>query len=147
MVQIDGQAAVDLLRAAVAENGADFVYEQDTSSLPGPLCLYVNKDLTPSCIVGNALIRAGADPQVLKDADESVGTYHDPFYDEDVRVSDTGIGSPDFNLYLSEHGIKLTGEARVIFERAQHLQDNGRPWGEALREAEAELDYVTERTV
>lgn len=135
-IVIDGQQAIDLMRRAVAEKGVDFTYVQPD---PSKACVYVDTRVDPavatpppSCLVGHALVYAGVDPVLLWAADQGIGEYEDEEYGETCKTDDTSIGSSGFNEYLNQHGVTLTFEARRIFDQAQHIQDNGSPWGYAL---------------
>ena len=113
---IDAARALDLLRQAVAQDGygPDYVYESRNDDPRGE-CVYVRGGY-PSCVVGHALAIAGFPLSSLE--------QYDTADDSSAR-------------YLDEHFSVVTTEAAAVLEAAQRLQDKGKPWGEALKAAEA----------
>jgi hypothetical protein len=114
MLEITYDMAVAALEAAVEEKGADYVYPE--SEKVEDTCQYLNEDGSPSCIVGNALMRLGV-----------------------TRLPRHGTGSPSAYTLLvaTDYGpepVALADERTArLFEWAQHVQDDGTPWGEAVR--------------
>lgn len=125
MHAIDDARAIELLEAAVAERGADYVYVNPDS----PLCLYVHTSYpegsldedpdnavpirTPGCIVGTAFILGG-----LIDARRM--SHH------------LGSISSIAEVLQGRDGIDITHSALEILQRAQWAQDAKATWGEAL---------------
>lgn len=109
------------LEAAVAERGADYVY--DYGSTPSGNCVYVGSDGTPSCIVGVALSKLGVSVETLK-AEGQTGAAggRTPF-------NAIAIGS------RSDLAALLTPAAVNVLAAAQFRQDSGESWGEALNAA------------
>lgn len=114
MLKITYDMAVAALEAAVEEKGADYVYPE--SEKVDGACQYLNEDGSPSCIVGNALMRLGV-----------------------TRLPRHGTGSPSAYSLLVGTGygpepVALADERTArLFGRAQNEQDVGTPWGEAVR--------------
>lgn len=119
-IHIDGARAVELLRAVVAEHGANTAYvfrwPQDQDH-PPPHCRYTY-DGCPDCLIGRALALAGVTVGELADMDADPGR--------------TGIGS-----VMLPARLHLTEQGRNVFKAAQLVQDDGATWGEALAAAEA----------
>lgn len=121
MIELTLDKTKELLAEAVAEKGAEYVYTnpegQTGSSLGTVKCFYVHGD-QPGCLVGHVLHKAEASLTDLAGLEESAAedvlSY---LYDEDYRE--------DVAFLLSE---------------AQGHQDNGVPWGEAVRRALADLE-------
>jgi hypothetical protein len=111
---IDIGTALDLLAAAVAHRGADFVYQPGWVDEPRYLtCRYANGG-APDCIVGQAL------------------AFADVGVDEVAAMNDDGVRE----LYLrGELPVALTLGAVALFHAAQQSQDRGCRWGEVLANA------------
>lgn len=124
MIEIDAATAIELLRQAVAERGADYVYSNKGHVTPNPAptgaCYYVHSDgegnRTIGCLVGLALHKAG------------------------VSIDDMYGNEEDSNGLISVLGhynkVRVTNDAREIFSRAQKVQDWKDTWGVALFAAE-----------
>ena len=107
--------AIQGLRWAVAQRGADFIYRVVADS-----CTYTrvndDGDLCPDCGVGVALAHLGVPLAVLADADLSPG------------------GSAVVTITLA--GYELEPRTRAVFAAFQLRQDQGLEWGQALTAAE-----------
>lgn len=114
-IHIDSIVAEEILRAAVAEKGEEYVYHNPEE--PGQ-CRYVVYG-QPSCIVGDGLNRLGVSPGRLSGFDFGDGV---------------GVGSVLADLQ-DEGILTYTGKARIILSVAQSWQDDSSPWGHALSEA------------
>jgi hypothetical protein len=118
-MNITADKAIELLREAVAGK-EDFVYQSpdgDDASNPNFYCEYA-KDGCPDCLIGVCLHNAGVSVEQLE---------HLPanrVYDQEVRALLAGYGYP------------LEPPAVEVFGAAQAMQDSGKPWGEALADAE-----------
>jgi len=109
--------AVSLLERAVAEKGADYVYPR-AHRLAG--CVYFEEETkAPSCIVGHVLAYKGVDPE--------------PFI-EDVNLNGDTVDS-----LLSDDEdpgfVNTDGRTKSLLSWVQHIQDNGKPWGDAVYRA------------
>lgn len=114
-ITIDGPKALELLWFAVAERGADYVYEQPEGSA---VCSYVSEDKSePGCGVGLALHKDGVPIDVLVEADVP---------------GDISIAARET---LRPCGVDLSENAVRIFGAFQREQDDRNTWGLALREA------------
>lgn len=114
-ITIDGPKALELLWFAVAERGADYVYEQPEGSA---VCSYVSEDKSePGCGVGSALHKDGVPIHVLVEADVP------------------GVISVAARETLRPWGVELSESAVMIFSEFQREQDDQNSWGLALREA------------
>lgn len=117
--KIKGREALRLLKEAMAVQGEDFVYNPD-----GGGCFYSPPSSMPSsspksrtgCIVGEALKLAGVDVGKL--------------------VRDRSIDDPGQDVLLRGQGFAVPRDALLVLGAAQHVQDNGGTWGEAVAEAE-----------
>ena len=56
-----------------------------------------------------------------------------------MRSNGMPVGVPSVDAALAKAGIKLDVGGRAAFRAAQHLQDNSRPWGDAVEGAESYL--------
>lgn len=106
--QITKTSALESLRRAVAERGADFVYDVGGDRA----CVYFDDfDGECSCIVGFVLRDHGY-------------TYQD-------------VATQNAENARMLRGIDMTEAARAVLQAAQEVQDKtGRTWGEALHAAE-----------
>lgn len=120
-------AAEVLERAAeiVQEFGDDYIYEP-----PAGMCQYVHTPqpglLQPGCLVGQILVRLGAQLETLK-------TVEDFYMDrgEGVSVEDLLQG---LEPTWSTLGFTLTPGAIDVLGEIQNIQDTAEPWGKALEE-------------
>lgn len=110
METVDARRALELLVDVVDQYGDDTVYERITV-MGRPVCLYVH-DSRPSCLVGHALVKAGADVELLETLNPGVAA-----------------------LSLNIHVPNVDFGAATVFQAAQHVQDDGGTWGEALEAA------------
>ena len=139
------QQALDALRAAVEEKGADFVYHNPDGQKAGTLvpnpnfdnemtnaeCKYVHGSET-GCIAGNAMVRLGIPRKKLANHENiSASTV--------IRKIFADV---DFN---SRSNLCSVGR---ILSYAQAEQDDGKTWGEALAAAEKlVLQWAAENNV
>lgn len=112
----------ELLAEAVALKGADYVYTTP-DGLQGtpedqPVCLYVHGD-QPGCIVGHALYSAGISLARLR---------------EEERNDAEGV------LRNLRHDLMYEEGVPSLLQDVQQAQDQGTPWGQAVRSAIAELE-------
>ena len=117
METIDGRRALELLIDVVDQYGPETVYEK--VPLPdgdGNGCVYVYLG-EPSCLVGHALVRAGA------------------------PISGLNISSPA--ALLDSHFPSIGSAAARVFQAAQDKQDTGETWGDALDAAREEYERLT----
>lgn len=110
METIDARRALELLVDVVDQYGEDTVYERITVK-GRPVCLYVH-DGQPSCLVGHALAKAGADVEMLESLNPGVAA-----------------------LSLDVHVPNVDSGAAAVFQAAQSVQDYGGMWGEAIDNA------------
>lgn len=124
MIELDLARTKELLAAAVAERGEDFVYiTPDTDEESAPKCLYVHEatgGLECGCIVGWVLHRAGVPLELLRQYEGSHAT------DVLDRLWDINV-------------LAASLEAASLLHAVQGSQDDGSPWGEAVREALEEV--------
>lgn len=123
---IDREEALTLMEKAVIERGENWVYPKAVLS---GTCAYfmpswasaetveasgLRQD-SPACLVGLALSYVGLTKEIIGNHNESGvdGVM--------VAVDDTD----DIDWTLSE-------DAKIVFEAAQHLQDNEATWGDTL---------------
>ncbi|RZS39168.1 hypothetical protein EV193_104384 [Herbihabitans rhizosphaerae] len=122
LIVIDVPEAVALVRDAVKARGAGYVYSPvplpGYKDIPGwTPCTYANGD-EPGCIVGTGLYeRYGVGVEELQELDQD--------------LDDTEVISLEFPARFD-----VSDEAREVLAVAQGHQDNGKPWGYALTEAE-----------
>jgi len=121
-VQITRENFTAAMRAAVAERGEDWAYPAEGSELAEQgwrseegTCVYVLPDGSPACLIGLALYKI--DPGLL--------TYVEPQSGNASRV-------------MGRAGVQ-DGMLLLAADMAQHRQDAGAPWGEALSEYEEVL--------
>lgn len=108
---VDAALALELLDRAVAEKGADFVYERRALS-----CRYAHEG-KPDCIVGHVLVYLGVPAERL-----------------------TCIEGMAFDMTILHHveiefGLAFTSKAVMALSIAQSEQDSGTPWALAVAEA------------
>lgn len=113
MTELDYGQALVFLEKAVADKGPDYVYRRTTPVTEseyetGQTCLYFEQG-QPSCIVGHVMSYMG------------------------VTHSREGINA---GHALTEAGIAADARTRRFLEEVQEKQDNGVPWGEAVRRAQ-----------
>jgi hypothetical protein len=128
-ITINRQQAIDLMRE-VAEGREDYVYDSNIG------CDYV-RDGAPSCLVGQALHRAGVPVErfapVEGDAPHSVGVVLERNeLDEPVRRG----------TFAEALGVEMDDGAVRVLSEAQAHQDSGVPWGKAIDVAVAETADV-----
>lgn len=111
--------ALGLLKRQVEKKGADYVYTDHywicTLADPNP----VTGEPEPRCIVGHVYVDIGVPAEDLVPVRGPVGR-------ESVDLGAT-------------YGVHFEPEARALLLRAQENQDHGSPWGDAVRDAEAEV--------
>lgn len=115
---LDAEGTVRMLRLAVFEKGADYVYPGDK----GSTC-WNFVDGEPSCIVGTVLNMLGL-------------TYEKAC---ELKI-DGSSDSWDSTRTLNEDedfGWVFSDDARRLLSVAQWVQDDRRSWGEALAKVEA----------
>lgn len=115
MTKITTEDFIQAMRDAVAERGADYVYPPfenfaDDYHNEFGACQYQTPDGTPACIVGLALSKI--DPNLV------------PEYGED----------PGAERFLTGKGLDPSVAEAAGW--AQGIQDDGKTWGEALKEFE-----------
>jgi hypothetical protein len=125
MIKLDKFSSLVLLAQVVQEYGSEYRYHEhfdtDYESDHGSACRYAYLD-KPACLVGHVLHRAGVTVAQLNELNEMN-------YTPGVVIN--GIEGPI--------GLKvdylIDSQACEILRTAQIVQDNGRPWGEALEAA------------
>lgn len=134
-ILITVDSAVRALKDAVAEKGEQFVYEKEEGLA---YCAYIHgvgieydsdnyaeeptltSESTPGCMVGNALVRLGVPMEEFlpfNDSDDANGALQHLRHRGVIRFED----------YNAELDIK------IAYTKAQSLQDQKYPWGEALQ--------------
>lgn len=121
---LDPKRALELLEEVVTEHGSETVYQKAITAWTNGTerCVYTVDDGSPSCLVGHVLVRAGITAE---------------------RIDEMGIneGTSARNLYLHFDGIER--DASKVLQAAQAVQDQGRPWGEALEAARFQYGVLT----
>lgn len=114
MINLTYDKAVSLIREAIAEKGEGYVYEKINDG-----CYYVHEG-QPSCLVGQVLVKAGVDMDLLN-ADDPSALYEAHGYADALcdRLEAEGI------LTAGRRTIRLLNEV-------QYNQDRSVPWGAAL---------------
>lgn len=98
------------LKAVVDEAGPDFIYRPKLMN-GQEICFYVNADTeTPDCIAGHVLHRLGVPLSVLAAQEGNCVSELDP----------------------GDSSVWLAGPALQVLEEAQEIQDQRKPWGDAL---------------
>lgn len=124
MIELALAKAKELLAEAVALKGEDYVYTTPDGKQGSedwqPRCLYVHGE-QPGCIVGHVLHAASVSLPVLS-AEET----------NDAEGAVRNLAREDVLSY--EDGVSR------LLQDVQAAQDRGIPWGQALREALAELE-------
>lgn len=128
-IVIDYESAKALLGEAVAEKGENYVYQYPKVLTVGGLadtgtCVYLDETGCPSCIVGNALMRAGVPTAALRMLD----------------LDNTTAGEGEFEHILGSFDVRLSGSALQLLSHVQIRQDNLKAWGYALNETIKELE-------
>ena len=101
--------ALSLLKAQIEKKGEDYIYEADDNGS----CRYFVDD-EPSCIVGHVFHDLGIDSDFV----------------EEFQVPKDAVDS---------EVLELSYEAAELLEAVQSKQDNGEPWGYALKAAVREV--------
>lgn len=113
--------AKELIEAAIAEKGADYVYPRAGASCVNVEQVQVGEseyDLVPSCIVGHAMVIAGFPiEQIWRYASEET--------------------AEELVTFMSRYGFisNVHEDAMNLLMYVQAGQDNGRPWGEVYEMA------------
>lgn len=113
-IEITYDEAVDLLKLAVEERGADYVYPRSNRDAFDSGCVYF-EGTTPSCIVGHVLAYKDVDGLDLRYANE-------------IGIANLASFVDNIDLVIDERTVSL-------LEKAQDAQDSGKTWGEALAAA------------
>ncbi len=122
---IDGPEALSLLKRAVAEKGAEYVYPDAERDVDSRQCNYFVGG-KPSCIVGYAMSYVGIGQEDLTK----------PFFNAaDVN---TFIGQ---EVFFTENATRVFSAAQTIQDREPDsgYEDEDRNWGLAVQEAETWL--------
>ena len=115
----------DVLNAArevVAERGEDYVYSNSLNEGGSGKCVYANEDGTPSCLVGHVIHRL--DPNVFKNLAEK--EFADDTTAAELLTVEEYVPTDFWEM-----------EAEAAMNTAQAYQDDGLPWGTALKAAGA----------
>lgn len=118
----DVNEVLQVAQEIVDEFGPDYVYVKPSSGL----CQYVHEG-QPSCLVGQILVRLGAQVDVLS-------------VPENASIQDNGhgLGVEDLLEKLSPTwgtlGFTLTENAIKVLVEIQNAQDTDNTWGRALEE-------------
>lgn len=124
MIELSLDKAKELLAEAVALKGEDYVYTtpdgMQGSEDYQPYCLYVHDD-QPGCIVGHVLHAAGVSLPVL-------------------LAEETNDAEGALRNLARENTLNYEDGVSQLLQDVQGAQDKGTPWGEAVREALAELE-------
>lgn len=125
MIKLDYALAVSLLRQAVEDRGADYVYtgpDDERSSGDDIPCRYAHHgpdgELTPGCIVGYVLHAAGAP---LRELHQYEGQH--------AAALLGGLRAARL-IEITDRDLERVND---LLGRAQRHQDRGVPWGAALR--------------
>lgn len=113
--RIDVARAVELLREAVAERGADYV---DPRAAASRECAYV-KDGQCACLIALALHKGGVTIDTLRGFVGEIREAIDALVERGVDI-----------------GVWIVEDAVGVLEAAQSVQDLGGTWGNALVAAE-----------
>lgn len=123
MIELTLDRTKELLAAAVAEKGADYVYTTPDGQQSSPedltTCLYVHGD-QPGCIVGHVLHKAGVSLPLLSRSES-----------DDAEGALGGLKADGIVAY--------EGRVSDLLKSVQAKQDHGVAWGTAVDEALAEL--------
>lgn len=110
---------------AIAAQFPDRIYQQSKKTGSGPSCLYV-RDGKPDCLIAQGAFMAGMDIDTLLEFDAIEDRMTE---DPDAEYMDSG----------AEYAFKPYGLTAVELDwlkRVQQLQDDGVPWGKAVRMAD-----------
>lgn len=118
----DEAKVLEVAEEIVNEFGHDYIYVKP----PSNLCQYVHEG-QPSCLVGQILVRLGAQVDVLE-----VPEHYS------IIQNGHGLGVTEFLTQLAPTtetlGFTLTRNAIAVLECIQNTQDTGNTWGRALEE-------------
>lgn len=122
---------LEQLRAAVLEEvsiaGEDHVYDYVDEN--DGTCVYVDDAGNGSCLIGLALMRLGFS------ADDLIGLYGVEAY-----VPRSGGVYPNYETISNRMDLPLSTEARNWATIVQNIQDECRPWGEAVSLADESVE-------
>lgn len=107
------EKAIELLDNAIAERGADHVYVPDVA---GSSCFYVHGD-KPGCIIGHVLHQFGIPLSELKK----------------VEGKRAALAVDELDIRTEKYLVSQ------FLDHVQRAQDNGSPWGDAVRYARQSL--------
>lgn len=127
---------LELLNAAVAKKGEDYVYGSDLVinqfGRPGPSCHYA-WDGKPDCIVGHVLASVGVSLAELHYGDSP--SEENDFQPKNYGRYATGSANSVIEVLSRDGVVNFTDDARALLQETQRLQDSYVPWGEAVAEA------------
>jgi hypothetical protein len=103
----------------IGEERPDYINEQDEEGK----CFY-QIDGKPSCIVGQALSKLGADAELLRKLDEE---------------NKGGVSADAVFTHFPQEFEDDDYKAKLFMGQVQANQDNRAPWGEAIEEAKEYL--------
>lgn len=103
---------------AIAAQFPDRIYQQSKKAGSGPSCLYV-RDGKPDCLIAQGAFMAGMDIATL--------AYFD-------AIADGAIEDSGAEYVFEPYG--FTTIELAWLKRVQQLQDDGVPWGKAVRMAD-----------
>lgn len=109
-------AVLDLMCQVVAEFGVDHVYKRVIIGGFGGCYNWDIVNNCPSCLIGHVAYRLGADADFL--------------------ATNTGENAESlFGAFMHRSGLTLEYGVMDVLDAAQATQDEGKTWGEALRDA------------
>jgi hypothetical protein len=126
---------LDLLEAAVEERGEDYVYQQNLPNHYLGGCLYLVED-KPGCIVGVVFDKLGVSHEAIGLMDQGT-SYSGGGFSVTAEAVQEILGQDGFEF--EDH------EAIEILRTAQHVQDAGDTWGNALKDAHRTADRIEGR--
>lgn len=105
---------------AIAAQFPDRIYQQSKKTGSGPSCFYVRNG-KPDCLIAQGAFMAGMDIDTLASFDA-------------VLDLDDGVENSGAEYVFKPYGLTLVELAWL--KRVQQLQDDGVPWGKAVRMAD-----------
>lgn len=137
---IDRPAALRMIREAVAERGASFVYSEHFDDAPCQYAIVDNGEIEVACLLGVALNLKGATAEQLTDIGDSMPGLGGWMLDlPEPEVSNVHFEAAFFataplletgESELVPLGFDLTESATRVLWAAQCLQDSEGTWGE-----------------
>lgn len=116
----------EVLLELIEGDGASYKYESPN----GDICMYSERDGSPSCIVGHVIQRL--QPEAFQTIHDYEWLYVDADAEDAYRARSVSVG----NIFEEVNvDIPMSSETFRLLQVTQRLQDAGLSWGAAVNDA------------